>query len=262
MEYMRLVEARSHKVVKANDLIQKTRFNLSSQEQKIILYIISKIKPEDTDFKEMDLSVAEFCEVCGIDHKNGKNYRDIKAAIKDISDKSIWIELDEDTETLIRWIEKSYIYKNSGIIKIRLDNDMKPYLLQLRERFTQYELLYILAMKSQYSIRLYELLKSYEWQYEKKFGVDELKRLLNAEVYKLFGDFKRRVLDISMREISKFTDLKVSYKTQKKGQKVTSLVFTIKLKIEHKERALAWKKIQEEIGPKQDSLFDRLGYTE
>ena len=56
-------------------------------------------------------------------------------------DKSVWIKLDEDEETLLRWIEKPYVNKKSGTIKIRLDEDMKPFLLQLKENFTQYELL-------------------------------------------------------------------------------------------------------------------------
>ena len=39
------------KVNKSNDLIQRSRFNLSLQEQKIILYLISQITPYDHDFK-------------------------------------------------------------------------------------------------------------------------------------------------------------------------------------------------------------------
>ena len=126
-----LLEARSQSVVKHNDLIQKSRYNLSLQEQKIILYLISKIKPEDEDFKLYEFSIQEFCEVCGIDEKNGKNYSDLKETIKDLTDKSNWAIIQKDgreTETLLRWIEKPYIDKNSGIIKIRLDNDMIPYL--------------------------------------------------------------------------------------------------------------------------------------
>ncbi len=47
----KMMELRNYKVVKSNDLIQKSRFNLSLQEQKIILYLISKVKPEDTEEK-------------------------------------------------------------------------------------------------------------------------------------------------------------------------------------------------------------------
>ena len=46
-------DEREYNVVKSNILIQKSRFNFTAQEQKIILYLISKIKPEDKDFSSI-----------------------------------------------------------------------------------------------------------------------------------------------------------------------------------------------------------------
>ena len=73
--------ARSYKVIKSNDLIQKARFDLSVQEQKIILYLISKIKPEDDKLTIIKFTVKEFCSVCGI-NLSGKNYNDINNVIQ------------------------------------------------------------------------------------------------------------------------------------------------------------------------------------
>ena len=61
-----LQKIRDYKVIKYNDLIQKTRHQLSMQEQKIVLYLISKIKPGDTELTDYKFDVAEFCEICGI----------------------------------------------------------------------------------------------------------------------------------------------------------------------------------------------------
>ena len=118
------IDLRNKTVVKANELIQKSRFNLSLQQQKIVLYLISQITPNDEEFRLYEFSITDFCRVCGIDPYNGQNYLDLKQAIKDIADKSLWISIDEDEETLLRWIEKPYINKKSGTIKIRLDNDL------------------------------------------------------------------------------------------------------------------------------------------
>ena len=96
-----ILEIRNKTVIKANDLIQKSRFNLSLQQQKIVLYLISQITAFDEDFKLYEFSIAEFCKVCGIDDTSGKNYTDLKQAIKDIADKSLWITI-EDEETLLR----------------------------------------------------------------------------------------------------------------------------------------------------------------
>ena len=88
------LELRHNTVVKANELIQKSRFSLSLQQQKVVLYLISQITPQDEDFKLYEFSIVEFCKVCGIDYSNGKNYADLKEAVKEIADKSIWVKLD------------------------------------------------------------------------------------------------------------------------------------------------------------------------
>jgi len=251
-----LSELRNYKVVKSNDLVQMARFQLTLQEQKIILYLISLIKPSDDNFLYQDFSIAEFCKICGIDYGNGKNYKNVKEAIKTLSDKSVWLTNSFGTEMLIRWINKAWINKKSGIVKLRLDDDLSPYLLQLRERFTCYELLYTLAMRSQYSVRLYEMLKSYEYRQRKSFGVDELKRILFAENYARYPDFKRKVIDIAVREINDLSDIAVTYDVVKTGRKVSKLEFFIRLKKDMQERLSTWKRIEDIINPAQMSLFD------
>jgi plasmid replication initiation protein len=157
-----LSEVRDYLVVKRNDLIQKSRHQMDLQEQKIILYMISKIKPNDKDFKEQVFSVADFCKVCGLDSDNGGNYAYIKKTLGKLRSRYVWVTLDDGSETTLGWVNKVTMNARSGLIKIQFDNDLKPYLLDLQESFTQYNLIYTLAMKSQYSTRLYELLKSYQ----------------------------------------------------------------------------------------------------
>lgn len=78
MTYNDITEFRDKTVIKANELIQRSRFNLSLQEQKVILYLISQIEYADTDFKLYDFSIVDFCRVCGIETDNGKNYINLK----------------------------------------------------------------------------------------------------------------------------------------------------------------------------------------
>ena len=239
-------EQREFSVVKANELIQNSRFDLSMQEQKVILYLISRIKPEDNDIKKQTFNIKEFCQICGINDHNGKNYADMKKAIQNLHDKSLWIQVDEKTEILFSWISSAAVIKDDGIVDIYLNEAMKPYLLQLRERFTQYELIYTLGMKSQYSIRIYELLKSYENMHRKIFAIDDLKKMLmcEKESYSNFNNFKTYVLDIAMREINALTDISVEYETEKKGKKITQIEFIIKSKKEITERLKAFSEIE------------------
>ena len=251
-------ELREYKIVKSNEIIQKARFKLSMQEQKIILYLISKIKPTDKEFESYTFSVIEFCQICGIDSDSGTNYSNLKSTIKSLADKSLWVTLEKGTQTLLRWIEKAKIIENSGIVEIRLDDDMKPYLLKLKNNFTQYELLYTLAMKSQYSIRLYEILKSYEYKKNIIYEIESLKQILLAEKYKLFGDFKRRVIDIAITEINSLSDISIKYELIKEGRKYVKIRFMIKLKEDLDERLDTWKRIHVVIDPHQIGILEAI----
>jgi len=242
-----LSEIRDYKVVKRNDLIQKSRHQLNLQEQKIILYMISKIKPNDGDFTEQIFSISEFCQIIGLDDDNGGNYAYTKKTLKSLSDKSIWVTLDDGSETIFRWLNDVTISKRSGLIRLKHHEKLKSYLLDLHENFTQYNLIYTLAMRSQYSIRLYELLKSYQYQKYVIFDLDELKKLLFAENYKLGNDFKKRVIEPATNEICKLADIWVTYDLIKNGRKFSEVRFDIHAK-DMSGRLDAWTSIQHEIG--------------
>lgn len=218
---------RSNVVVKSNDIVQKSRFSLSVQEQKMILFLISKIKPDDSDFQEYTFSLKELCEVLGISY-NGKNYRDFRQAIQSLADKSFWVD-SESGSILCRWIAKAKIGTDLTV-RIRLDDDLKPYLLALYNQFTTYELEYILTMRSKYSIRLYELLKSYSNLGRYDTTVDELKQLLLTPKYPVYKDFRLRVIDPALDEINMYTDLQVDFEPGRTGRRITHLHFFIQEK--------------------------------
>lgn len=247
-EAFQLRELREYKVIKTNDLIQNSRFNLTTKEQKIILYLISKIKPDDDELNLYEFEIREFCRICGISQRSGKNHTDLKNTIQNLVNKSLWIEIENGRiETLLRWIERPYIDAKSGIIRIKLDELMKPFLLHIKEKFTQYSIYYTLPMKSRYSMRMYELLKSYEKIGSWTFKLKDLKHSMFADTYSLFGDFKRKVLDISVREINEYGDIFVNYEAIKEGKKVTKVTFYIRTKTDIYERVETWEKIEERL---------------
>lgn len=221
---------RGQLVLKSNALIQKTRYSLSLQEQKIILYIISKLEPNDEEFKHYEFDLKKLCELCDIEY-NGKNYLNFKESIKNLSDKSFWYN-DGKKESLCRWVEKVIIdITNPTKIYIRLDEDLKPYLLQLKNNYTIYELENTLMMTSKYSIRLYELLKSYSYKGKWEISVNELKNILNiGDKYNEYKDFRKRILNKSIEEINSYTDLNVILKPIRTNRIITDLHFAISKK--------------------------------
>jgi plasmid replication initiation protein len=241
-----LSEVRNHLVVKRNDLIQKSRHQMDLQEQKIILYMISKIKPSNMDFTEQVFSIAEFCRIIGADDDNGGNYEHIKKTLGKLLCRFVWVTSEDGSERSLRWVDKVVMNKRSGIVKLKIDDDLKPFLLDLQENFTQYSLIYTLAMRSQYSTRLYELLKSYQYKKYVIFDMDELRRLLFAERWQRGNDMKRKVLDIAVKEINKLGDISVTYELIKEGRKFSEVRFDITQK-DVCGRLSAWARISEVI---------------
>lgn len=226
---LQLAIERDYKVVKSNEIIQKARVDLGLLEQKTFCYCVSKIKPQDQAGTEYIFTINEYCTVCGINRNDGRTIENVKQALKSLRDKSFYT-LDENGAWItIGWLSKVKVQPKSGKIKIKFDEDMQKYLVGLYENYTQYALLCVLPMRSGYSIRIYELLKSYAGQRRHRvhFDLDELKEKLNAK-YDRFPDFRRYVLEIATKEINRYSDIEVTWEPEKKGRKVIGLTFIIR----------------------------------
>lgn len=226
MDKSQVSAERKQMIVKSNQVIQKSRYHLTIQQQKLILYLISKIRPTDTEFKEYIFDLKDVCKVLGVS-VDGTNYIRFKDSLKRIADTSFWLEID-GKDRLYRWIDDIEINRNETQIKIKLDEHLKPFLLQLKESFTYYQLENVLCFDCKYSFRLYELFKSYEFKTNLTLSVDELKRYLMAEnKYDRFTLFKTNVLNKAIDEINKYTDINVNYKLIRENRIIKYIDFEL-----------------------------------
>ncbi|GAM78899.1 plasmid replication protein [Lactococcus lactis subsp. lactis] len=131
-------------------------------------------------------------------------------------------------------------------VKIEFHREIMPYLIELKEKFTQYALSDLVDLNSKYSIILYKWLSMNYNQYEhysNKGGrraeqvesyrnpsilVKEL-RIMSDTVneYKDFRNFDKWVLKKPIEEINKYTSFNVSYDKIKIGRSIDSIVFHI-----------------------------------
>lgn len=235
----------------SNDLIQKTRFNLSANEAKIWLYIIQKINPEDKELKPMEFSIRDFCHVAGINPKSGSAYQNVRNALKGIADASLYMDLDNSgDETLMRWLSSVKMSKKRGTATIQISEEMRPFLIDLKERYTTIALPYVTQMHSKYAIRLYQILKSYEYlKAPIYFTIAELKKSFELPPNYTIGNIKQRVLDNSIEEINSLTDMFVSYKDIKEGKVVTAIVFSMeRVDVNDRDKRLA--NVEKQVGSK------------
>lgn len=240
MEHKDVQKERSMFVVKQNDLIRKTKYDLSAQEQKLLLYIISKIKPEDDSLSGYEIDLGNLCEVCGI-QKQVKTFRDFADILKNLADNSFWADFGKGWG-LHRWLNSVYFPDTVGMTKEQLehfvpkkaivgfDPELKPFLLFLKNNYTSYQLVYVLAMKTKYAIRLYEILKSYLYIGEYQPTISELRTLLQIVGYDMYSDFRKRVLNPAVEEINRFTDIEVTATPIRAGKTIDKIQFKITLK--------------------------------
>ena len=260
MTKRQITDARNQRVVKANQFIREARYSLTVRQQRLILYLISMIQREDDDFHEYEISIQDYCKICGIKH-SGELYQEIEDSIRELRDKSIgWVTLENGERPLLAWLEKAR-WTASGFIRVRLDADLKPFLLELKSRFTSYQLVNILQFRSKYSTRLYELACSYNYRnesdgYVKTFKVDELQELLSAK-YAEYRDFKRRVLNPAISEINRYTDTILTLIERRQGKRVVGLEISIRRK-SGPELTEYNRTIEERFGPEQLTLWNRV----
>ncbi len=278
-EQLTLEKSREYKVIKSNDIVLKTRYDFSVNEQKTLAYICSMIKPRTKEelfnnspfILEYEFKILDYINILGLED-NGKLYNDIKATLKGLRDKSIWLTLDDGSETTVGWLSKVTTNKRSGLVRIRLDEDLIPHLFGLKEKYLSYGLKNILCMKSQYSIRIYEMLKAY---YDMKIAqtdrrvindklnapreilwsvdLDKLKRQLNVEnikSYVNYKEFRKYVLEIAQREINELTDIDFQFEPIRKGRKTVGVAFTIVSKLPI-DKYMADMKISEKLEKKE-----------
>jgi len=225
---------RENYVTKSNKLIE-AKGRMTALEQKIFSMLISEIQPGDKDFKEYIFEIKKFIKLTGVN--DNKIYMDIHKSARRLMSKIITIENDETiiTTALLSSVETP---KGEGIVKITFHPFLKPFLLDIKERFTKYQLKNVLNLKGAHSIRIYELLKQYEKIKSREFDLLELKKILGIEnEYERIYDFERFVLKPAKNEINKHTDLFIEYKKIKEGRRVVKIKFNIEGKID-KEEAL------------------------
>ena len=238
-------------VRKSNDLIQNAMYSLTLSQQKLMLHIFAMIKPSDTELPRYEMSIYEFLKLCGVDPHNGSMYKQVKKNIEDIANAKVqWIRLAGTQKiTMFRWLSSATIDEGTGKIVLTLDQSLKPHLIQLKEFYTTMNITYTLPTKSQYSIKIYELCKSYQNLYlEKKkkgeplvWSIETLKKQVDCNASN-WAHVRRTVLDKAKSEINGKTDILFDYAVYEKDRQ---RVIAISVTIEPVDKQVADQKLNE-----------------
>jgi plasmid replication initiation protein len=112
-------------------------------------------------------------------------------------------------------------------VEAKFNPEMSELLLQLRQFFTEYNLMEYLTLPSIYSQRLFEILKSWSSLPEKILPVSELHRLLDTPAsFRLdFRQFRVHVMEKTHKDIHEKTSLRFEWEPVKVGRSVEAIRF-------------------------------------
>jgi plasmid replication initiation protein len=213
-------------IVKKSNAIARAQWRPESiWEPRIVALVASKVRESDEDFQTYRIPVAE---LTGIEDRNldGPTYHKIAASITHLSKASIRIEGNKPRNFRQYNIFSMCGYEN-GYLIARFDPDLKPHFLNLKAKFTAYNLFEYLTLPSSYSQQIFEILKSWANAPEVILSVAELHGILNtpASFRKDFREFRRWVLEKAYKDILAHTSLRFEWEPIRVGRSVEKIRF-------------------------------------
>lgn len=222
-------------IKKSNNLIE-SRYKFDIWETRFFLSVLAQIRRDDDDFHCYRIWYKDVIKTFGL--KSGDSYALLRDAARSLHGKSFFVSYEKDGAKreqqyhILRHVDvlaDGQKDENHEYIDVTVEQEMRPFLLELQKNFTAYDLRNIVKLNV-YPVRVYELLKQYETIGNRKLKVTEMKKMFEVtDKYKAFGDFYRWVVKPAIKEINKHTDLTITdVEKIKEGRRVVALRFKFK----------------------------------
>jgi plasmid replication initiation protein len=215
--------------IRQHNALTNARYDYTELQQDLLFFIISKLRNGDKE-TIYQLDIMELSTL------TGKRYNGayLQKATADMGSRML--EVEDASEYQQIWMFQRIRYlKGQGIIEFDLTRHVLPFLFDLKNNFTSYELAAALRLTSKYAKRIYPLCSQWKDKGEtKKYDIEEFKKMLGLlddkgnDKASRISDLKSKVLDIAVKQINEHTELHVSYTLEKKGKSFKNIVFTVK----------------------------------
>lgn len=217
-------------VVQSNDLIEAT-YRMDVRTKRLMLCLLAQIDARKPLPKLVYLDVNQYMEWTHTDPKTA--YRDMKAGAEKLLG-TIIKTYDQKTHSGEMCVLADYLryFDDEARIECSFTTWIAPYIHFLTKNFTRLRLLEATQFRSFYTIRLFELLMQFESTGERYITIDKLRDIFQVtkKQYPLFSDFRKRVIEKSVKEINEKSSYNITWKTIKTGRRITSLSFSFEKK--------------------------------
>ncbi|AIY85356.1 initiator Replication family protein (plasmid) [Clostridium baratii str. Sullivan] len=237
----------SNAIYKSNRLIESC-YNLTTAQNRILYLAMTKLeriildrnlnikKVEDminhSTFDLIEIDVATYKNKFNI--KSNNVYKELEKIATELYDSEI-IYVNENLDvSRKRWVITCRYNNDKKSIALQFHPDLIADLLVFKSEYTKMIFDdFANKIKRKHSFRTYELCKQYLKYGYRDFYVDDYRFKLDLRdgEYKTFADFKRSVIDSSIKDINNHTDLNLEYvPLEKKNRKVTKFRYIIRKK--------------------------------
>ena len=217
------------RVVKKHTSAVHSAGKLSLLQRKISNSLLYHAYDNLNTVEEHEITIGELCNLIAY---SGRNYQVIKDSLKGLISTVVeWNVLDECSEEE-DWSASSII----ASARIKGGNCYYAYSPRMRELLASPAMyakinLYVQSrFHSAYGLALYENCIRYRnLQSTKWFDLQQFRKLMGVadEKYKLFKDFKKRVIDKAIDEVNTYSDISIQVVYGKVGRRVQKLRFLI-----------------------------------
>ncbi len=232
-------------VVKDNALINAS-YNLELTEQRLIMLAIINARESGqgiTADSKLEIHASDYAKLFNV--SADASYKALREAVNNLFNRqfSYTAEYKKTGKVGIvrsRWVSRIFYVDDLALLEITFAPDVVPLITRLEEHFTKYEAKQVAHLTSKYATRLYELLIA--WREVGKVPQLELSEFRNRlglvdSEYTAMSDFKKRVLEPSIKQINEYTDITVTYEQHKKGRIISGFSFKFKQKQQPKVEA-------------------------
>lgn len=237
-------------IVKDNALINAS-YNLDLVEQRLILLAIIEARESGKGINANDpLTIHAESYINHFDVLKNGAYQALKEACKDLFARQFSYQEPRGkgvAHITSRWVSQIAYIEKTASVELIFSPAIIPLITRLEKQFTSYELEQVKGLSTGYAIRLYELLIA--WRSSGKTPIIELSEfrerlgVLESEYHRMH-DFKKRVLEPSLKQINENTDITVKEEQHKRGRNIIGFSFRFKQKAQPKK--------QQKTDPKRD----------
>ena len=217
-----------YKMLKQSNRLVVARYRLTKYEQRLVIAICSQIDKNAEKFDTVRVRAADVADFCNITGKD--KYNQVHSTILKLMTRTLQIQKADGRWYVTHWLQ-SADYLEGGIIEYRIDERLKPELLQLKAAYLSSSTGHLMQFRRDYSARLYFMLKKMSKVGEFEFTLDFIRDRFQLEKgYRLFSNIRNRILEPALKEINEKSDITVSHLYIKEGRAVKKIKFIVKEK--------------------------------